>query len=425
MKKTYGLLGEKLSHSYSPLIHGYLGDYDYPLYEVQPDDLDSFMSERHFDGINITLPYKQSVAPYCATLSDEARAIGSVNTIIKDKSGALHGYNTDYHGFMTMLEYGGIDAKDKKALVLGDGGSARTVRVVLRERGAREIVTVSRRGENNYGNIERHYDAEIIVNTTPVGMYPHNGASPLSLAGFRRLAGVADLIYNPLRTTLLLEAERLGVPCANGLIMLAAQAEMASRLFLYGPARPELAAEIHSAILRKIQNIALIGMPGCGKSTAGRALARMLGRPFADIDEGIETAAGKPIPMIFAEDGEEAFRRLETRVLAEETGKSGAVIATGGGAVTRAENYDLLRQNSVIVYLQRDISGLATGGRPLSAGKDGLRALAAARLPLYEAWCDCTVRTAPEAERTAAGILEIISGAARYDATRGASASRS
>ena len=407
MKKTYGLLGEKLSHSYSPLIHSYLGDYDYPLYEVEPGGLDSFMMERRFDGLNITLPYKQSAAPYCATLSDEARAIGSVNTIIKDKRGALHGYNTDYQGFMTMLGYGRIETEGKKALVLGDGGSARTVRAALLELGAREIVTISRRGENNYENIARHHDAEIIVNTTPVGMYPNNGASPLSLEGFKRLEGVADLIYNPLRTKLLLESERLGVPCVNGLSMLVAQAEMASRLFLDGPARPELAAGIHNAILRKIQNIAIIGMPGCGKSTAGRELARLLGKPFADIDEGIEEMAGKPIPMIFAEDGEEDFRRLETRVLAEETRKSGAVIATGGGVVTRMENYDLLRQNSVIVYLQRDFTRLATDGRPLSTGKGGVQALAAARLPLYEAWCDYMVQAEAEAERTAEKIKRV------------------
>jgi len=407
MKKTFGLLGEKLGHSFSPLIHGYLGEYDYLLYEVSAADLDSFMKGNSFDGINITIPYKQQVMPYCATLSDEARIIGSVNTIIKDESGALHGHNTDYHGFIVMLERGGIDPKGKKVLVLGDGGSARTVRAALEGLGAREIVTISRRGENHYGNIERHYDAQTIVNTTPVGMYPDNGGSPLRLTGFRQLTGVADLIYNPTRTKLLLEAEGLGIPRVNGLAMLVAQAEKASRLFLNAPARPELVNKIHDAILKRTQNIAIIGMPGCGKSTVGRFLAEKTGRPFTDIDGQIEAAAGKKIPQIFAEDGEEAFRQLETRVLAEEAKKSGAVLATGGGVVTRPENLDLLRQNSLIVYLKRELTDLITDGRPLSQSI-GIQALAGKRLPLYEAWSDYAVQVQAKPEQTAARIEEVV-----------------
>jgi shikimate dehydrogenase len=407
MKKTFGLLGEKLGHSFSPLIHGYLGEYDYLLYEVSAGDLDSFMRSNKFDGINVTIPYKQQVMPYCAALSHEAQITGSVNTIIKDDSGALHGHNTDYHGFRVMLEQGGIDPKGKKTLVLGDGGSARTVRAALDGLGAREIVTISRRGENHYGNIERHYDTDIIVNTTPVGMYPNNGNSPLSLAGFKQLTGVADLIYNPTRTKLLLEAEGLGIPYVNGLVMLVAQAEMASRLFQDGSARPELVNKIHNAILKRTQNIALIGMPGCGKSTVGRLLAEKLGRPFADIDAQIEAAAGKKIPRIFAEDGEETFRQLETRVLAEEAKKSGMVVATGGGVVTRPENFDLLRQNSLIVYLKRELTDLITDGRPLSQGV-GIKALAAKRLPLYEAWSDYAVQVEAKPEQTAAMIEEVV-----------------
>ena len=407
MKKTFGLLGEKLGHSFSPLIHGYLGEYDYLLYEVSAADLDSFMNDRRFDGINVTIPYKQQVMPYCATLSREAQIIGSVNTIIKDESGALHGHNTDYHGFNIMLEQGEIDPKGKKVLVLGDGGSARTVRAALDGLGAREIVTISRRGENHYGNIEKHYDADIIVNTTPVGMYPDNGNSPLRLTKFKQLTGVADLIYNPTRTKLLLEAERLGIPCVNGLAMLVAQAEKASRLFLDGPARPELVNKIHKLILKRTQNIALIGMPGCGKSTVGRVLAQKMGRPFIDIDGQIEAAVGKKIPQIFADDGEETFRQLETRVLAEEAKKSGMVLATGGGVVTRPENLDLLRQNSLIVYLKRELTDLITDGRPLSQNV-GIQALADKRLPLYEAWSDCSVQVGAKPEQTATLIEEVI-----------------
>jgi len=407
MKKSFGLLGEKLSHSFSPMIHRHLGEYDYSLYEVSPGDLDSFMREKKFDGINVTIPYKQAVMPYCATLSDEAKTIGSVNTIVKDSEGALHGHNTDHHGFRVMLEQGGINPGGKKSLVLGDGGSARTVRAVLGASGAREIVTISRRGENHYGNIQRHYDAEIIVNTTPVGMYPDNGSSPLSLAGFELLTGVADLIYNPMRTMLLLEAARLGVPCVNGLTMLVAQAEMASRLFLDCPERPELVESIRAHILKETQNIALIGMPGCGKSTVGRILAHALERPFADVDELIVAAAGKSIPRIFAEDGEETFRRLETRLLGEEAKKSGMVISTGGGVVTRPENLDILRQNSFIVYLERELNELSKNGRPLSQ-TTGVQALAGQRLPLYETWSDCIIQVEAKPELTAARIQEAI-----------------
>ena len=406
-KKTFGLLGKKLGHSFSPLIHGVLGEYDYPLYEVSPEDLDEFMTERRFDGINVTIPYKQAVTPYCASLSDEARAIGNVNTIVKDGDNRLHGYNTDYHGFCVMLKRGRIDPKGEKVLVLGDGGSARTVRAALGALGAREVVTISRRGENHYGNIARHEDAGIIINTTPVGMYPDNASCPLRLTGFPRLTGVADLIYNPARTNFLLEAERLGVPNINGLSMLAAQAEMASRFFINVPARPELVDVILRVLLQKTQNIALIGMPGCGKSTVGQILARTVGRPFTDIDERIEAIAGKSIPELFAEDGESTFRRWETRVLAEEAKKSGVVIATGGGVVTQPENRDILRQNSLIVYLQRDPAQLMTDGRPLSQMM-GIQALAEQRLPLYEAWSDRAVKVEDTPEQTAARVLEVI-----------------
>ena len=413
MKKTFGLLGEKLGHSFSPLIHGYLGDYEYPLYEVPSGGLDAFMKRREFDGINVTIPYKQAVLPYCASLSDEVRLIGSANTVIKDASGLLHGYNTDYHGFCVMLERGGIDPHDRKVLVLGDGGSALAVRAALRGLGAREVVTISRRGENHYGNIARHYDADIIVNTTPVGMYPDNGNSPLPLDGFKQLVGVVDIIYNPIRTKLLQEAERIGIACIGGLAMLVAQAEMASRLFLNASSRPELVDIILSEILKNTLNIALIGMPGCGKSTVGKSLSKATGRRFMDIDELIEAYAGKSIPEIFAECGEGVFRQLETRILGEEAKKSGIVIATGGGVVTRQENFELLRQNSLIVYLKRELTELSTDGRPLSMNM-GVGAIAERRLPLYESWSDCAVEVCTDSEETAVRVLDVVMGFARY-----------
>ncbi|MDR0321453.1 MAG: hypothetical protein LBI28_08100 [Treponema sp.] len=405
--KTFGLLGEKLSHSFSPLIHSRLGDYAYPLYEIPPDSVDNFMKEKRFDGINITIPYKQTVVPYCAELSESAKLIGSVNTIVKMADGSLFGHNTDYHGFQTMLELGKIDPKGKKVLILGDGGSARTVRAVLNGMGAKEIVTISRRGEDNYENINRHFDADIIVNTTPVGMYPNNGNSPLPLDGFTKLSGVADLIYNPARTKLLLDAERLNIPHIGGLIMLVAQAEAASRLFISCPPRPELVTDIHNMIQKKTRNIALIGMPGCGKSTIGRTLAKALERPFVDIDKKIEEAAGKTIPQIFADDGEPVFRQLETQILGNEAKGNGLVIAAGGGIVTREENRDLLRRNSLIVYLKRELADLITDGRPLSQSV-GIKTLAEQRLPLYEAWSDCTVTVGANPKSTAERIQEAI-----------------
>jgi len=414
MKKTFGLLGEKLDHSFSPLIHSFLGDYEYNIYEVSPDRLDSFMTERRFAGINVTIPYKQAVLPFCKTLSEEAQKIGCVNTIIKDDNGELHGYNTDYFGFKTMLEYGGINPAGKKVVVLGDGASARTVRAVLNDFGAMEIVTVSRLGENNYSNIAQHYDAELLVNTTPVGMFPNNGILPSCIKGFKQLTGIADLIYNPLKTKMMLDAGRLGIPCTNGLSMLVAQAELASRLFLdvadknvdAGKSDMTKTKSIIGKVLSKIQNIAIIGMPGCGKSTVGRVLAEKMERQFVDIDEMIEATAGKSINEIFTTVSEDQFRDIETNALSEESKKSGLVIATGGGVVTRPENLDLLRQNSVIIYLKRDLSELKTTGRPLS-NSVGIEKLAEQRLPLYEQWSDCTVQAGADVEQTATRILEI------------------
>jgi len=407
MTKTFGLLGEKLGHSYSPLIHSYLGEYEYPLYEISSADLEKFMLDKNFDGINVTIPYKQAVMPYCSKLSEEAKIIGSVNTIIKQKNGSLHGYNTDYHGFTEMLKQGNIDPSGKKVLVLGDGGSARTVKAVLNELKAKEVITISRRGENNYDNIDRHYNTEIIINTTPVGMYPDNGKSPINLEKYTNLKGVADLIYNPMRTKLLLEAEKLGIPCINGLTMLVAQAEMASRLFTGEHDHLDVITKITDEIYKKSKNIALIGMPGCGKTTVGKSLAKKTGRPFSDIDTLIEIKAGKSIPEIFAETGENTFRQLETQALKEESKKSGIVTATGGGIVTRPENLDLLRQNSFIIYLKRDITDLKTDGRPLSQGV-GVETLANQRLPLYEAWSDHIIDAQADPDMTADKVLEAI-----------------
>ena len=404
--KQYGVLGEKLGHSYSPQIHALLGDYPYGVYEKTAEELPAFLQSRTFDGMNVTIPYKKAVIPYCAALSDTAQRIGSVNTLVRRPDGLLIGYNTDYEGFLWMVERSGIDPAGKKVLVLGDGGVALTVRTVLHDLHAGQIVTISRRGENNYTNLHLHQDAQVIVNTTPVGMYPKVGESVIDLAQFPRCEGVLDLIYNPARTKLMLDAERLGIACEGGLSMLVAQARRAAELF-FDTTMPNGETErVLRAMEHQMHNIVLIGMPGCGKSTAGKLVAQLCGRTFVDADEELVRAAnGKSIPQIFAEEGEEGFRMRETAVLAELGKQSGLVIATGGGCVTQARNYDLLHQNSRIVWLQRDSNLLPTDGRPLSQGAN-LAEMYARRKPMYERFADTVISVDEDARVTAQRILD-------------------
>lgn len=383
----YGLLGEKLGHSFSPQIHARLGDYEYGLFEVAPADLESFLKARGFDGLNVTIPYKKAVLPYLSEISENAKAIGSVNTITVLPDGGLRGDNTDYDGFLYLVRKSGIAVSGKKALVLGSGGASLPIIKVLRDLGAREIVNISRGGENNYQNIDRHFDADLIVNTTPVGMYPKNLETPLPLDGFKKLSGVLDIVYNPQKTKLILDAERRGIPACSGLSMLVAQAKRAAELFTGEPIADSAVGEIHRDLARQMQNLVLVGMPGCGKSTLGRRIAEKTGRPFFDADEVLVQKSGRTIPEIFETDGEAGFRARETEILADLCKQSGAVIATGGGAVTRPENFDILRQNSTVLFINRDISVLPTDGRPLSQ-QNKLSDMYAQRLPLYRAVSD-------------------------------------
>ncbi len=401
-----GLLGEHLRHSYSPAIHAMLGEYAYRLYEIPPEELDRFLREEPFDGLNVTIPYKKAVVPYCAALSDTARALGSVNTLVRRSDGALYGDNTDAFGFETLLRTAALDPAGKKALVLGSGGASVTVCHVLRTLGAREAVVISRTGENNYVNLEEHADAELLVNATPVGTFPGNGASPVDLTRLPRLTGAADLIYNPKRTALLLQAEALGIPCAGGLTMLAAQALRSSELFQGKTLDPARIPAIVRELERSMRNIILIGMPGSGKTTVAEALARALGRPMADADALVEKTAGETIPAIFARGGEELFRQFETAALAELGKQSGLILATGGGCVTREENYPLLRQNGIIFWLRRDPERLSREGRPLSEGAD-LRAMYTQREPLYRRFADHIIDNNGPVADTVARILEV------------------
>ncbi len=405
MMKRFGLLGEKLAHSFSPQIHRSLGGYEYELYEKAPGELDDFLKSDTFDGLNVTIPYKQAVIPYCSGLSAQAAAIGSVNTLLRRPDGTLWGENTDYSGFSAMLHRSGLCVRGKKALVLGSGGASKTVQAVLRDTGA-QCVVISRTGENHYGNLDKHSDARILVNTTPVGMYPNNGQSAVDLGLFPQCEGVFDLIYNPARTRLMLDAQKRGIPAFGGLFMLVEQARCAAGLFTGQTPDERLTERLTHRLALETQNIALIGMPGCGKTTVGRALAGLLERDFYDIDGQIEQQAGKSIPDIFAQDGEDVFRQLESKVLADLSRRSSAVIATGGGVVTRPENEDLLHQNSVIVWLRRELTALPVDGRPLSQSRP-LAQIAAERTPLYRAWSDITVEVCGPQETARIIIKEL------------------
>ena len=404
-----GLLGRKLGHSYSPQIHAMLGSYSYALFEKEPEEIEAFLKCGDWAGINVTVPYKKSVIPYLDELTPTAEKLGAVNVIVR-RNGRLIGHNTDFFGFQTMLNASKLDISGKKALVLGSGGASNTVCAVLNDAGA-EVVIISRSGENNYTNLHLHKDAALIVNTTPVGMYPNTGIAPVDLEQFPNLQGVLDVVYNPARTKLLLDAEKnTNLVCANGLLMLVAQAKEAAEWFTDASISDDVIEPILHTLENQMQNIILIGMPGCGKTTVGKLLAESTGKAFVDSDERIVALAGKSIPEIFADDGEAVFRDWETTALAQLSKQSGLVIATGGGCVTRECNYGLLHQNGRIFWLQRDLNLLPVDGRPLSQANK-LEVLYKIRKPMYEAFADHTVSNRNDPDSTVRQILRILEGA--------------
>ena len=402
-----GLLGEKLGHSYSPAIHAMLADYSYALFERQPEELADFIRNGPWDGLNVTIPYKKTVLPYCTELSETARRIGSVNTLVRRPNGGIFGDNTDAYGFGLLIRRSGIEIQGKKSLVLGSGGASVMACEVLRQLGAGSVTVISRNGPDNYGNLDRHADAQVIVNTTPVGMYPKTGVAPVELGDFPQCEGVLDVVYNPARTALMLRAEELGIPHASGLYMLVAQAKRSAELFT-GAAIPDSEIDrIEKSLSLSMQNIVLIGMPGSGKSSLAAMLGKILDRPVLEADAEIEAQAGMNIPEIFAREGEAGFRARETAVLAELGKRSGAILSTGGGCVTRPENYPLLHQNGRIFWLTRDTALLPTEGRPLSRqGK--LEDMYCRRRPLYEAFADHVVDNDGTMEQTLQMILEVL-----------------
>lgn len=401
-----GLLGQVLGHSYSPQLHAMLGSYSYHLFEVPPDELDSFMTSGKFDGLNVTIPYKKAVIPYCDELTPQAQKLGAVNTVVRGKNGRLIGHNTDYFGFRSMVARTGLNYAGKKVLVLGSGGAGNTVCAVMQELGA-QVVTISRKGENHYGNLDRHQDCFAIVNTTPVGMYPHTGVSPVDLRHFPGLSCVMDVIYNPARTQLLLDAQDLGIPIQNGLWMLAAQAKESAQWFTGRTIPDSVITTLYENLKRTQENIILIGMPGCGKSTVGKVLSEMTGLPFVDSDKEICTHTGCSIPEIFAKQGEQGFREVESRVLAELCSRHGQIIATGGGCVTVPENETILRQNATVIWIKRSLTELPTDGRPLSQSTP-LSEIYGKREPLYSQLSDHTVHNSGTPEGTARQICKLL-----------------
>lgn len=409
----FGLIGRKLGHSWSPQLHTKMGSAPYQLIELEPNEVDDFILHGEWQGLNVTIPYKADAARLANVKSERVAKLGAANTLVKRPDGTIYADNTDVLGFAWMLNRfceknfakpAGELLRGKKALVLGSGGAAKAIVAALEDTGATAQV-ISRSGENNYDNLlELNGDAALVVNTTPVGMYPNCPASPLTfqtLAALHDLLGVLDIVYNPTRTKICLDAEKLGLPYESGLPMLVTQAKFASELFQGRAIDDAVLEKILAEVLLSTQNVVLIGMPGAGKTSCGKRLARMLGRPFIDIDDAIATECGKSAADIIRESGEDAFRAIETQVTGEYAAKSGMVIACGGGVVTREENYALLHQNSRIVMIDRPLGELSCEGRPMSQSQ-GVAKLAEKRMPIYRRWADiaitCTGSASGDAE---------------------------
>ncbi len=397
------LIGEKLSHSYSKQIHDFFGLYGYELVELRENEVAAFLRSGEYAGVNVTIPYKRLALKLCDTLSPEAQRIGSVNTVLRGSDGRLHGHNTDYCGFSRMAGLAGISFAGKKALILGSGGTSLTAKAVISDSGASDIIIVSRTGEVTYDRINRHSDAHIIVNTTPVGMYPNTDAAPIDLCAFLNCQAVIDVIYNPLRTRLMQQADELGIKNTGGMAMLAAQGIRAAELFTGTVPAEDTLPRLLGNMIQMAQNIVLVGMPGCGKSSIAACLGALSGRKVVETDDLITEKAGISIEEIFARGGESAFRAIEADVIAGVCKEKGRIISTGGGAVKSQANRQNMRQNGRVYRIKRRLEALATEGRPLSQSAD-LTKMALEREPLYAAAADRTVQNDSSPDEAAAMI---------------------
>lgn len=403
----YGLIGEHLKHSYSCEIHAQIADYEYELHEIPPSGLGGFLKKREFNAINVTIPYKQDVIPYLDEISDTAKRIGAVNTIV-NRNGRLYGDNTDFAGMLALAKHIGVDMKGRKVLILGTGGASKTGHALAEYMGAQSVFYVSRSGKDGSISYEQavteHGDAQIIINATPVGMFPKQDGRPIDISAFPKLEGVIDAIYNPLRTNLILDAQERGIPAEGGLYMLSAQAVHASAVFRDIPLDESLVDKAFKSVKNDKQSIVLIGMPSSGKTTVGRILSEKCGKQLADTDEYIVRKIGMPISDFFAKHGEAEFRKIEKETVAELSATGGRIIATGGGAVLDAENVRALKQNGVLVFLDRRPENLiATDDRPLASRRSALEKLYAERYDIYCAAAELHIdaNTTPEAEADA------------------------
>lgn len=400
-----GLIGENLSHSYSKLIHNKLGNYEYKLCSICPDELESFVKSKNFEGLNVTMPYKKTVMKYCDELDSIAQKTGSVNTLAF-KDGVLKGYNTDYFGLDYALKRSKVSLKNKKVIILGNGGVSATVQVLAHDLGAKEVLVCSSRSSFNYKNIYDRSDAEIIINATPVGMYPHSEEKLIDLTKFKNLSGFADLIYNPFYTRLMLDAKKMGVSVCGGFAMLVAQAKASSEIFMNAKLEDSLIEKVINEIYFKKANIVLIGMPGSGKTTIAKILAEKIEKKFIDSDFEIEKLCGFSIPEIFKIKGENEFRKTENEILKKICQETGIVFSTGGGAVLAENAYEILKQNAEIYWIKRDLSLLEISGRPLSKNSNEIEKIYEKRKPIYEKFCDKIIQNSSTAENAAQNILE-------------------
>lgn len=398
----YGCIGEHLKHSFSKEIHNALADYEYEIREIPKDELVNFAEERNFSAINVTIPYKELIMPHMYFIDEHAKEIGAVNTVV-NRSGKLYGYNTDFYGMSMLIKHAGIEIKDKKVVILGTGGTSKTSLAVAKALGAKSIVRVSRSAREDaisYSTLyEVHSDADVIINTTPSGMFPNISDSPVDLTQFKKLSGVIDAVYNPLRTSLVLEAKKRGIAAEGGLYMLVAQAVKASEIFIDTKYSDTETERVFKKMMRDKENIVLIGMPASGKTTVGKILSEKYDRELIDTDSLIEKRAGKSVSDIFKENGEAEFRRLESEIIDEVSAKTGVIISTGGGAVLNGSNVTSLRKNGKLYFIDRPLESLLpTSDRPLASTREDIEKRYAERYNIYTSAADARILADCDAE---------------------------